>query len=171
MEEQNAPITSGGISADLEPWQMGLTALTALGLTPGTRVSTRWLYKAMGIPFRAIRQPGESDYDFSTRSASWALNRFAPQVALLQAHLLRAEGLHMRSVGAGPNRPGEWELLDASAASDVASRAVKDVRKSLKKAKDTITNLRTTGLTSQQIAEKDDAVARLAHLQGLMKMK
>jgi len=171
VEEQNVPITHGGLSADLEPWQMGLTALTALGLAPGTRVSTRWLYKAMGIPFRAIRQPGESDNEFATRAASWALNRFQPQVALLQAHLLRTEGFYMRSIGAGPNRPGEWELLDASAALDVASRAVKDVRKSLRKATGVISNLRTTGLTSQQISEKDDAAARLAHLQGLMKMK
>lgn len=155
--------------ADVDPWQMAYSALFALGLTPGLRVATSWLYAAMGISKVPTRRPGEPDAQFAARAMSWNLRVFKPQTDALVDRLLSDHGLYFRALGTGPNRPGEWELVDASAAPDVADRAIKTVRKTLRDSIKTIGAMRVDGLTDAQRAASADAAARLNHIATLVK--
>jgi len=156
-------------SADVDPWRMAYAAILEIGMARGLRVSTSWLWSAMGLSQVPTRKPGESDAAFARRAQSWNLRVFKPQTDQLVEHILDVHGLYLRSVGAGPNRPGEWELLDGSAAPEIAKRAIRDIKKTIGQTRVTIASLSVDGLTAQQVSARDDSVAKLAALDTLMR--
>lgn len=170
MSSDRAGDESSGTMTAADPWQRAYAALVEMGLASGLRVSTSWMYAAMGVARQPAREPNESDREFARRAQTWSLREFQPHVNRLRDELMEHHGLWLHSIGSSASRPGEWEIRNADAAPIVVRDAMRTVKKTIANSSSVLSGMNVDGLTDEQRAKHSDAIAKVAHLESLVKM-
>lgn len=169
-DSKRSELESSASESPAAPWERAYNTLKSLGMHSGMRVSSSELCEMLGIPPIPSRNPGETDRSFASRARTWDLKELAPQRELLKKALLERKGLWLHSVGAGTNGgAGVWEIRNADGAEVLVKATVRDVRKKISSSQNILSSMNKDGLSDQQRAVHADSVAKMAHLNSLMK--